>query len=119
MSRAPLTPAQATAQIKSILRRGGSYRVTEHVRGDMECPRDWAHDVSDDEVHICLIEGCVTKNADYNSEHDEWVYQVEYQYDTHQIVAVTAILSSHNQLTVVTRFRRKTKYDRRKPKAPK
>lgn len=94
-------------------------QITRHVQDDVDAPRDWAHDVADDEVDACLRKGRVCKAATYNQEYGEWTYQVEFQYDTHQLVTVTAIFSANNVLRVITRFRRKTQYDSRKPRSPK
>ncbi|MDP2793373.1 MAG: hypothetical protein Q8O25_04715 [Sulfurisoma sp.] len=112
----PLLPAQATAEIRRILREHGEVRYSRHAEYDSKAPRDWAHDVDDDEVDRCLRSGRVTKPAERDPKYDEWAYRVEFQYDKYQLVTVTAIFSARNEIRVITRFRRKTKYDRTKPK---
>ena len=53
MSKAPLKPEQATREIRRILRLRdeglGEIRFTLEAQNDAASPRDWAHDVFDDE----------------------------------------------------------------------
>lgn len=113
----PLTPAQATADIRRILRTNGEVRFSQHAENDANVPRDWAHDVAEDEVHHCLQHGSISQPPERDLTHDEWVYRVEFQYDTHQLITVTAIFTAENVIRVITRFRKKTAYNKAKPKA--
>ena len=119
MPIAPLTPMQATAEIRRILKQGGEVRFSQHAIADGKKPRNWAHNVDDHEVDRCLRQGRVIKPAERNPRFDEWAYRVELQYDNHQLITVTAIFSADNRLNVITRYRRKTNYDKTKPRAPK
>jgi hypothetical protein len=119
MQAQPLTPAQATLAIKRILKSGGDVRFTIHAEKDKRAPRDADHNVDDLDVYNCLKHGRVTQKADYDLKLDEWAYTVEFQYDTHKLLTITAIFSAENRLTVITRYRRKSAFDRSKPRAPK
>lgn len=119
MPAQPLTIAQANAEIRRILREHGEVRFSLHAEKDSTAPRDWAHDVGDDEVHYCLKHGSVKQPPEQDLTHDEWAYRVEFQYDTHKLITVTAIFSEDNVIRVITRFRKKTMYNKAKPKAKK
>ena len=119
MPAPPLTIAQANAEIRRILRGHGEVRFTAHAAADAKAPRDWAHDVAEDEVHFCLRHGSISQAPERDLTHDEWVYRVEFQYDTHKLITVTAIFSADNVIRVITRFRKKTMYNTAKPKAKK
>lgn len=119
MADKPLTIAQANAEIRRILREHGEVRFTAHAAADTKAPRDWAHDVADDEVDYCLRHGRISQEPERDLTYDEWAYRVEFQYDTHKLITVTAIFSAANVISVITRFRKKTAYNRAKPKAKK
>lgn len=118
MSHIPLTPLQATAEIRRILNSGGKVRASWHVEQDIQAPRDKGHDVSDDEVDHCLRNGQVLQNATREPGQKHWAYKVECRYDTHTLITVTAIFSEQNALRLITRWRHQEPYDRRKPKSP-
>ncbi len=123
MPAKPLTPAEATREIKRILRlinAGlGVIRFTIEAQNDAALPRDWAHDVTDYEIDNCLRNGKVALQPTYNQSYDEWTYSVELAFDTCNLLTVTAIFSEENRIQVITRYKKSKNYDKAKPKARK
>jgi len=123
MADKPLSPADATREIKRIaqLNRSGKgeIRLTVEAQTDTETPRDWGHDVTLAEVHNCLENGKVLRQPTYNQKYDEWTYSVEFAYDTCDLLTVTALFSEDNVIRVITRYKKSRDFDKTKPEARK
>lgn len=123
MAKTPLSPADATREIKRIARANrtgqGEIRFSVEAQTDTKVPRDWVHDVTPAEVYSCLENGKVLRQPTYNQKFDEWTYSVEFAYDTCDLLTVTAIFSDENVIRVITRYKKYRDFDKTKPEARK